>query len=244
MPRAPIPRLAPGEHELKGPVAHYLGRVLRLRSGDGFVAFDPASGCEAEARVVWSEAGTVRVRFDVLRPGERRARRETFWIQGLAKGEKTDAIVRDATELGVTRFVVAATRRSIVKLDGPRASERQARWTRIAREAARQCGRSDSPVVDPPRPWSDALALPAEGTACFCLWESATEPLAPVLLDALAREVALAFACGPEGGLEESEVEEARAKGWFVVSLGAFTLRTETVAAAVLGATRALEGLV
>lgn len=244
MLRAPITRLAPGEHELKGPVAHYLGRVLRLRSGDGFVAFDPASGCEAEARVVWAEAGAISVRFGELRPGERRARRETWWVQGLAKGDKTDAIVRDATELGVTRFVVAATRRSVVRLDGRRAGERQARWARIAREAARQCGRSDSPIVDPPRPWSDALALPAQGTACFCLRENAAEPLAPALLDALARGVPVAFACGPEGGLEESEVEEARAKGWTVVSLGDFTLRTETVAASVLGATRALEGLV
>jgi 16S rRNA (uracil1498-N3)-methyltransferase len=243
MPRAPIPHLASGEHRLEGAVAHYLGRVLRLKSGDGFVGFDPASGMEAKAEILWAEGGHVTVRFGEVRPGEVRAAREVLWIQGLAKGEKTDAVVRDATELGVTRFVVAHTHRSVVKLGGARAAEKQSRWARIAQEAARQCGRSDSPRVDPVQTWSDAIAIPQAGTARFCLWEKAVDPLAPVLLEALTQRSPLAFACGPEGGLEEREVDEARARGWAVVSLGAFAIRTETVAAAVLGAVRVWEGL-
>jgi 16S rRNA (uracil1498-N3)-methyltransferase len=243
MPRAPIPRLASGEHRLEGAVAHYLGRVLRLQSGDRFVAFDPASGMEAEVEVLWTEGGQVTARFGALRPGEVRARREILWIQGLAKGDKTDAVVRDATELGVTHFIVSHTHRSIVKLAGARAAERQSRWARIAEEAARQCGRSDTPRVDPIQTWTDSIALPIVGTARFCLWEKAVDPLAPLLLEALAQSSPLAFACGPEGGLEESEVDEARSRGWAVVSLGTFAIRTETVAAAVLGAVRVWEAL-
>jgi 16S rRNA (uracil1498-N3)-methyltransferase len=244
MPRAPIPGLEAGERSLRGAVARYLGRVLRLRSGDTFVAFDPATGAEADAHVVWSDSDAIAVRFGEPRAGERRGVRPLLWVQGLAKGDKTDAIVRDATELGVTRFAVAATRRSVVKLDGPRAVERQTRWARIAQEAARQCGRSDCPIVDPPLSWAEAIAIPDEATARFCLWENATDPLAPVLLDALTHGAPLAFACGPEGGLETREVDEARARGWLVVSLAGFTLRTETVAAAVLGAARVMEALV
>jgi 16S rRNA (uracil1498-N3)-methyltransferase len=243
MPRAPVPRLAPGEHRLEGAVAHYLGRVLRLKSGDSFVAFDPASGMEANAEILWAEGGHVTVQFGEIRAGQVRASRDILWIQGLAKGDKTDAVVRDATELGVTRLVVAAAHRSVVKLGGPRGAERQSRWARIAHEAARQCGRSDSPFIDPPQSWSEAVAIPAEGTARFCLWENAVDPLAPMLLEALARKAPLAFACGPEGGLEEREVEEAQTRGWAVASLGPFAIRTETVAAAVLGAVRVWEGL-
>jgi 16S rRNA (uracil1498-N3)-methyltransferase len=44
------------------------------------------------------------------------------------------------------------------------------------------------------------------------------------------------FAVGPEGGLEDAEIEIARGLGFAPVSLGPFILRTETVAAAVLGA--------
>ena len=53
--RAPIPELAPGERRLEGALAHYLVRVLRLRAGDTFVAFDPATAREADAVTVWAD---------------------------------------------------------------------------------------------------------------------------------------------------------------------------------------------
>jgi 16S rRNA (uracil1498-N3)-methyltransferase len=248
VPRAPIPGLVPGERTIEGAVAHYLARVLRLRAGDAFVAFDPATGREADATTVWSEREAITVRFGELREGARSERRAVTWIQGLAKGDKCDAIVRDATELGATRFVVAITKRTVVKLDAARAEARQSRWARIAREAARQSGRSDAPAVDTPCKWEQALAradVDADGApvARFCLWERATDPLAPPLFEALSRGDALAFAVGPEGGLEDAEVAHARASGWTIASLGPHALRTETVAAAVLGAVRVWRGL-
>ena len=60
------------------------------------------------------------------------------------------------------------------------------------------------------------------------------------LAAAAARGDSMAFAIGPEGGLAADEVEEARVLGFAPVSLGRFVLRTETVAAAVLGAVRVL----
>jgi 16S rRNA (uracil1498-N3)-methyltransferase len=234
--RAPIPNLTSGERRLEGAVARYLARVLRLRAGDPFVAFDPANGREAPAVTVWADHDAMTVRFGALREGVERARRPLTWIQGLAKGNKCDAIMRDATELQATRVIVAMTKRSVVRLEAERGSERQARWARIAQEAARQCGRSDPPIVDAPCSWADALACVGDGAARFCLWEQATEPLGPALFDALPGPKALAFACGPEGGLEPYEAEAARAAGWKLASLGGMTLRTETVAAAVLGA--------
>jgi 16S rRNA (uracil1498-N3)-methyltransferase len=158
------------------------------------------------------------------------------WIQGLAKGDKCDAVVRDATELGATRVVLSVTQRSVPRLDPQRTVARRARWTRIAEQAARQCGRSDAPVVSASDRWDDAIDSCASAQARFCLWEGATEPLAPPLFEALAQGASLAFACGAEGGLDESEVQLARARGWTISSIGPFILRTETVAAAVLGA--------
>ncbi len=236
--RAPLPDLAPGERRLEGAVAHYLARVLRLRAGDAFVAFDPASGSEADAVTVWAEQDAVTVKVGALRAGQAPSAVPITFIQGLAKGDKCDAVVRDATELGATRILVATTKRSVVKLDAARGAERQARWARIAQEAARQCGRSDAPRIDAPTSWDHALAEVAPAAARFVLWERATEPLGPPLLAALSARSELAFACGPEGGLEDAEVERARAAGWIVASLGPLALRTETVAAAVLGAVR------
>jgi 16S rRNA (uracil1498-N3)-methyltransferase len=242
--RAPIAQLASGERSLGGSIGHYLGRVLRLRAGSAFVAFDPATGDEADAVVVRADRDSMAVHVGALRAGRALPARALTWVQGLPKADKCDAIVRDSTELGATRIVVTIASRSIVRMDDARAAARQTRWARIAREAARQCGRSEAPVVDPLLAWGDALARADEsGGARFCLWEHATEPLAPGLFEALAQGAPLAFACGPEGGLEDAEVDLARARGWRVVSIGPLALRTETVAAAVLGAVRVWAGL-
>jgi 16S rRNA (uracil1498-N3)-methyltransferase len=241
--RAPVPGLAEGERRLEGSLAHYLVRVLRLRAGDTLEAFDPETGAESDAVVVGSDTGGVAVRFGALRAGRPATMHEgVTWVQGLAKGDKCDAIVRDATELGASRIIVATTERTVVKLDAARAEARQVRWARIAQEAARQCGRADAPVIDAPCPWVEALERSAEHggdpSALFCLWEGATDPLSLLLGDALSRRAPLAFACGPEGGLTAREVDAARSRGWAIVSLGPLVLRTETVAAAVLGAAR------
>jgi len=239
----PIPNLSGGQRRLDGALAHYLVRVLRLRAGDAFVAFDPANSREADATTVWAEDDGITVEFRTPREAPARTSRSLTWIQGLAKAAKCDAVVRDATELGATRIVVVQTKRSVVKLERERSETRRARWARIAEQAARQSGRSDVPLVDAPCPWLDALARVDSADARFCLWEGAIEPLAPPLFDALARGGSLAFACGAEGGLDDSEVSQARARGWILVTLGRRMLRTETVAAAALGAVQVWTGL-
>jgi 16S rRNA (uracil1498-N3)-methyltransferase len=241
--RAPIAALAVGDRNLAGALGHYLVRVLRLRAGDTFVAFDPSTGSEADALVVRDDFDSLDVRIGLVRASKAPPERAITFIQGLAKGDKCDVIVRDATELGATRFVVALTRRSVVRLDDERATARQTRWARIAEDAARQSGRARPPTVEKPIAWAAALdAVPRE-TARFCLYEQATDALGSSLFEALASGADLAFACGPEGGLEPAEVDTALARGWAICSLGPLVLRTETVAAAVLGAVRVWSGL-
>jgi 16S rRNA (uracil1498-N3)-methyltransferase len=225
-------------------VAKYLAVVHRLRPGDRFAAFDPGRGLEADGEVVLVTASDLVARMGPVRAASLVARRDVTWIQAIPKGEKMDGIVRDATELGVTRIVPTTTSFTVVRLEGPKREARRQRWERIAREAARQCGRSDAPEVLPVAVWAEALAQGmTPGASGFCLFERADAPLALPLLDALSREAPLAFAAGPEGGLSAAEVAEARAIGMEVVSLGPFVLRAETVAGATLGALRTLDGL-
>src|SRR3954463_13621057 len=96
--RAPIADLAEGERPLLPASAHYVVRVLRLRAGDHFVAFDPARGIEADAEIVRADENGVVARFDAPRKADIVAEAPLAFIQGMAKGDKCDAIVRDATE--------------------------------------------------------------------------------------------------------------------------------------------------
>ena len=74
-------------------------------------------------------------------------------------------------------------------------------------------------------------------------WASTRLLAPPDVLDPLRRSLRPFFdeVIGPEGGLADEELAEAARAGWQTASLGPFVLRTETVAAAVLGALLILE---
>jgi 16S rRNA (uracil1498-N3)-methyltransferase len=242
--RAPIADLAPGERQLSDEMTRYLCRVRRLGMGDSFVAFDPIAHVEADATLTGGLGpdGRANATIGPTRAAIVVAQEALVLVYALAKGDKIDAVVRDATELGATRIVLAKTERAIVKVTSSGSSDQKiARWERIAREAARQCGRADPPRIDGVHGWRDALVRGAEGCeARFCLDPRALVPLGSALVDSVARRDALAFAVGPEGGLSADEIEIAVGLGYLPSCLGPFTLRTETVAAAVLGAVRIL----
>jgi 16S rRNA (uracil1498-N3)-methyltransferase len=238
--RAPIVGLAEGEQVLGSEASHYLCRVRRLGVGDVFVGFDPEARTEADITILEASATAARAKVEALRPARVVAQGALVLVYALAKGDKVDDVIRDATELGATRIVVARTERAVVKLSGDRATEKLDRWRRIAEQAARQCGRADPPAIDGVFDWEDALDATASCEARFCLDPHASLGLGGALVPHAHAGASLAFAIGPEGGLAPAEVEAARAKGFLPTSLGAFVLRTETVAAAVLGAVRVL----
>ena len=223
MIRVPLSDLAPGERALDSSQARYVSRVHRLRAGDRFIAFDGRRALECDAEVLSNTA----VRLGEPRPAAVRAPREVTWIHGVPKADKADAIVRDATELGATRIVLVPTERSVSRPKAARAE----RWTRIAEQAARQCGRGDVPAVSLGADWPSVLrSVDAQTRVCL-------DPHGGPLRDALvSAKGALAFAVGPEGGLAPVELELATSSGFTRCSLGGLVMRTETVPAAVLGA--------
>jgi 16S rRNA (uracil1498-N3)-methyltransferase len=229
--RVPLGSIAPGVSALPAEAASYVVRVHRLREGDRFIVFDPELAIEADATLAAIGRRTAEVRIDDVRPASLRSERRVTWIQAVGKGDKMDAVVRDATELGATRVVPALSTRSVARPE----EDRSRRWRRIAVEAARQCGRGDAPRIEPPMQLAAALALLGEGALGLCLDPYAPAPLG-ARLRALSPSMEAMFVVGPEGGLTPEEVAACAAAGFHRVRLGALTLRTETVCAAVLGA--------
>jgi 16S rRNA (uracil1498-N3)-methyltransferase len=229
--RVPFPLTAAGLFALPAEAATYVTRVHRLEVGDAFLAFDPERATEADAELIEiSKRGAV-ARITAIRPASVRPARGVTLIQGACKGDKMDAIVRDATELGATRIIPAITARSVARPDAARAD----RWRRIAVEAARQCGRGDAPIIDAPTALAAALA-PSEGvTMALCLDPTSAIPLG-ARLQIVAAATNVTILVGPEGGLDDAELDDAARAGFTRVRLGGLVLRTETVCAAVLGA--------
>jgi 16S rRNA (uracil1498-N3)-methyltransferase len=235
--RLPVEAIAQGLHPLPADAAAYATRVHRLGPGDGVVLFDPDRAVEADAEIVEVSRRAVTVQVGAPRPALLRPSRAVTLLQGIGKGDKLDAIVRDATELGATRIVPVLCERSVARPDAARA----ARWRRIAVEASRQCGRGDAPVIAAPVGFADAAREAASGAALrLCLDPAADRPIG-ASLSALGTQ-AVIVVVGPEGGLTHDELAAAEAAGFTRVTLGPLVLRTETVCAAVLGAVLALAG--
>ena len=228
--RVPLPLTAAGVFPLPSEAATYVTRVHRLAVGDTFVAFDPERATEADAEIVEIGKRGAVARITAIRSASVLPARAVTLIQGTCKGDKMDAIVRDATELGATRIIPAITARSVARPDAARAD----RWRRIAVEAARQCGRGDAPIVDAPAALADALPLQG-GALGLCLDPTAEASLGS-RIEMVAAATNIAILVGPEGGLDGAEIDTAARAGFTRVRLGGFVLRTETVCAAVLGA--------
>jgi 16S rRNA (uracil1498-N3)-methyltransferase len=199
--------------------SHHIATVLRLAPGTRVTVFD--GRVEAEAELVDVSHTTVTAR----RVGPLRASTRPMAItllQGVARGPKMDLVVRMATEIGVSVIVPVVTSRSLAD-PGP---ARQERWRRIAREAARQCGRPDVPHVEPAAPLSRALQTLARADVFLVPWEREGRLVGSVLA---GRRVGSAVVLiGPEGGLTDAEVAAASRAGGQTVSLGPLILRTET----------------
>lgn len=228
----PAENIRSGTVHITGNDARHLTRVLRLGSGDRFVAVGPG-GEEYLAEIYLVADGRVAGRVLREQAGGGEPPLRVTLLQAVVKGEKMDLVVQKATELGVARIVPVVTERCVVRLEGERAPARRERWQRIAQSAAAQCQRSMVPLVTAVHDLAAALALQAG--PLLVAWEGGRTHSLRAALDGLTgRELALLV--GPEGGLDPAEVDLALTAGAQVVSLGPRILRAETAAIALLAA--------
>ncbi len=225
--------------------SRHISRVLRLRPGDTVLAADGAGHDYTVRLETVGEVATGTVLGVAPRAAESPLR--LTLVQSVPKGDKMELIVRAATELGVARVVPVLTERTIVALEPARWRERARRWQRVAKEAAKQCGRAVVPPVDVPRPLADVPALDEPAELKLCCWEGAAQAgqgeeqaralgttLAASLPRSLPINARVVLLVGPEGGLARGEVEHARARGFTVVGVGPRILRTETAGPAIV----------
>jgi 16S rRNA (uracil1498-N3)-methyltransferase len=232
---------------LDGADHKYVARVLRARPGDALVLFDGV-GAEVDAEVV-----RVGTRDAELALGARRAAPEATapvaitLLVAVPRGARMELVVQKATELGVARIVPVVSGRSVARPEPGGA--RGGRWEKIAREAARQCGRADVPLVDEPTPLPDAVAAADLPELRLATWEATRGTSLRAALAAAfgaappaERPRGVALLVGPEGGLAADEIAAAEAHGFVAVTLGPRILRVETAAIAAVALAQAAAG--
>ena len=220
--------LSVGERELPDEAARHV-QVLRLQPGDALTLFDGRGG-EWAARVTRMGRSEVAVQVGAHALLEREAARAVHLIVGMPANERMDWLVEKATELGVASIQPVLTARSVLRLEGDRATKRQARWQAIAVAACEQCGRNRVPPVAAPLALQAALRDVGQGGRVLLSLRAGSRPLR----DAAGDAPAVWVLHGPEGGLTPQEEDAAIAAGFAPVHLGARVLRSETAAVAAL----------
>ena len=180
----------------------------------------------------------VRVRVGARAAGLPESPLRITLVQAVSRGERMDWTLQKATELGVRTIVPVLSARSVVRLDEKQAAKKLRHWQAIVAGACEQCGRSVVPEVRAPLEFGAYLASAPRESQRFVL-----SPTGPASLAGLTSVGARAeLLIGPEGGLDDAELERASRAGFTPVRLGPRVLRTETAGIVALTVLQALWG--
>jgi 16S rRNA (uracil1498-N3)-methyltransferase len=236
-PRLLVPSITAADRlvSLSAADAHHLARVLRATIGDEVRVFD-GHGREWLGRLssISGSAASVEIVHEAT-PAPEPHVRLTLAV-GLLKGEQMDRVVRDATMLGAFAIVPMSTTHVAVPPKAWKGTAVIERWRRVAIASAKQCGRAVVPDVSAVTSFADVLRSAPDIPKYMCVEPSlSADGLETVGAGHPRPRTALAL-IGPEGGWSAAEVEQARASGATLVSLGPRTLRADTAPTVVLTA--------
>ena len=214
--------------------AHYLGHVLRLKTGDRILIFN---GRDGEWSSTFSAAKRGAKLTAVAQTRTQTAAGDLHYLFAPLKAARLDYMVQKAVEMGVSRLQPVLTRHgqvARVNLDRMQAN---------AIEAAEQCGILSIPEVAPPVALDRIIAErdPARWLV-FCDESAATAPAAAAF-GGIPPGAPLAVLVGPEGGFAADErAALLRQPNVVRLSLGPRILRADTAAVAALTLVQAMLG--
>lgn len=211
-----------------GAEAHHAAAVRRVRVAEA-VTLGDGRGTWARGSVVSVAPREVVVQIDsaeVVPPPSPRV----ILVQALAKGDRDELAVQMSTELGVDQIVPWQAARSISRWDAAKALKGRARWSAIAREAAKQAHRAWIPEVTELATTATVKALASDHDVLI-LDPTGAQALSGVVF-ATGRDVVLVV--GPEGGISDEELAAFEAAGARRIRLGDSILRTSTAGPAAI----------
>lgn len=204
-----------GNTNLKEETLHHLKNVIRINDGEEFqVVFDDG---------IFSFAyydGKIRNLGKVEESNESKIRLSLFF--GVLKNNKSEDVIRHATEIGVSDFYPVLMDRTISDISKKKEKKKE-RYQKIVESAAKQSKRDIIPVVHDIIKTEDILNYSGDLVLCY---EDENKTQLSEITKTLGKNIGLII--GPEGGISDRELKilsEAKKVG-----LGRRILRAETAA--------------
>jgi 16S rRNA (uracil1498-N3)-methyltransferase len=210
--------------------SRHMRDVLRSRDSDTVYVFD-GNGNEIECVIDNVGKGNDPAQLKVIKtvpPASPESPLNLRLAMSLTKGEKFDLVVQKATELGVNEIVPVLTTRSDIRpKDSSDIEKRRERWSRIAIEAAKQCGRARVPRIPELITFNELIKSRAASDHAIFFTEREGKPFEQIRPDLPFSLLAI---IGPEGGWDNEEIALAKDSNLWLVTLRGRILRTETAA--------------
>lgn len=148
------------------------------------------------------------------------------------KSDKMDFVVQKAVELGVSKIVPFFSSNVIVKLDAKDRAKRKDKLQKVADEACKQCGRTDTVEVAEFMDFGIIKKDFVLQDKVFFAYEASKDSLRNEINEAKSKKIEnIGIVIGAEGGFTPKEAEELKEiNNVAVVSLGERILRAETAA--------------
>ena len=209
-------------------------KVLRLKSGEEVLVCDGA-GQECLCRVAEFDGKELTLTVCDRRDSVTEAAVRVSVYMAFPKADKLEHVIQKATELGAYEIVAFPSARCVSRPDEKSLKKKLERWQKIAASAAEQSGRGRIPQVLALDSYSQALARAAKADRALLFYENEQAVTLKMALGGSPYRT-VSLLTGPEGGLEEAEVNQAREAGLTVCTLGKRILRCETAPLCALSA--------
>ena len=224
-------RIKNGLALLTGPMHKYIVTVLRKTQGE---RIDLIDGKGYLYRCIVNSVKGKELYLQILdaehRPEEKKPG-ITLCVSPI-KGPRMDWLVEKATELRVDRILPTIFKRTVVRMED-KEKEKYERWKRITIEASRQSGRFSVPEVVEPTPLRGILPHITGTANRWAFYEKEKQTTMKDLIST-ATDGKICVVVGPEGGIEESEIEWLKENGFTACTLGESIFRSETTPLVIL----------
>lgn len=204
-------------------------KVLRLKDGEQVLV------CDGNGQEGLCEISGGQLRVLERRESQTEAAVKVSVYLAFPKADKLEHVIQKATELGAAEIIAFPSARCVSRPDEKSLKKKLERWQKIAVSAAEQSGRGVVPQVRVLGSFPEALERGAKADKALLFYENERAVTLKMALTSGSQKT-VALLTGPEGGLEEKEVEQAKDAGWQICTLGKRILRCETAPLCALSA--------
>lgn len=220
------------EIQIIGNDVNHIKNVLRLQKGNVIQI------CEKETQNNYIcnilEISKENITVEILDNVEEETESSIYLhiLQGIPKFEKMEMIIEKCTEIGVSEITPVFMKRTIVKLDDKTKEKKTTRWRKIAEVASKQSKRDKIPQINSPILMENVFSILKNYDIVLVAYENEKKNTLKEELKEIKQKkqdnLKIAVFIGPEGGIDEKEIEFLKMQNVKAITLGKRILRTET----------------